>query len=351
MLRFLLVVALVLAAVPATGNPESARLRARAYEYLYNLDHAEAQREMEAAVAADPTDIAAERGLAVIAWLQTSYRRGTLMVDEYLGRPTGSDVKTAPPPPDLAAQFDTHLTRALQRAEAAVAERPKDAAAHYEVGAAVGLRASYAATVEGKLLAAFRVARRAFNAHERVLELDPSRLDAGLVVGTYRYIVSTLSLPLRVMAYAAGFGGGKERGIGMIERAAAYSGDGQTEALVALVLIYNRERRYDDALRVIANLQRRYPRNRLLWLEAGATALRAGRAARAEELLADGLARLEGDSRPRMFGEEAHWYMKRGDARRALGRSREAEQDYRRALAGDMREWVRTALQARIKSN
>lgn len=349
MVRFFLAAGFVLAALPAVANPESARFRARAYGHLYNLDHPEAVRDMEAALAADPNDIAAERGLAVIAWLQASFRRGNLTVDEYLGKPTGRDVKTVPPPPELATEFDAHATRALQRAEAAVAARPKDASAHYEVGAAVGLRASYSATVEGKLLAAFRTARRAFNAHERVLELDASRHDAGLVVGTYRYIVSTLSLPLRIMAYAAGFGGGKERGIQMIERAAAYPGDAQTEAHVALVLIYNREKRYDDALRVIAEIQRRYPRNRLMWLEAGATALRAGRAAEAERVLNEGLALLAADTRPRMFGEEALWYMKRGDARLAQGRRGEAQDDYRRALTGDARPWVRTALQAKLR--
>ena len=41
--------------------------------------------------------------------------------------------------------------------------------------------------------------------------------------------------------------------------------------------MYNRERRYDDALRVLQELRRLYPRNRLVVLEAGSTALRAGR--------------------------------------------------------------------------
>ena len=62
------------------------------------------------------------------------------------------------------------------------------------------------------MLAGFRAARRAYDEHERVLDLDPSRKDAGLIVGTYRYLVSTLSLPMRMMAYVAGFGGGRERG-------------------------------------------------------------------------------------------------------------------------------------------
>ena len=60
---------------------------------------------------------------------------------------------------------------------------------------------------------AFRSAREAYDEHEQVLALEPHRKDAGLIVGTYRYIVATLSLPLRWVAYVAGFGGDRERGM------------------------------------------------------------------------------------------------------------------------------------------
>ena len=165
--------------------------------------------------------------------------------------------------------------------------------------------------------AGFKAARRAFDEHERVLKLDPSRKDAGLIVGTYRYVVSTLSLPMRMMAYIAGFGGGKERGIAMIEETAAAGGDNRADALFALVLVYNRERRYDDALRALEELHKAYPRNRLVLLETGATALRAERFEQADATLTRGLSMLAADTRARMAGEEALWRYKRGAARTA----------------------------------
>ena len=119
------------------------------------------------------------------------------------------------------------------------------------------------------MMAGFRGARRAFDEHEKVLELDSNRKDAGLVIGTYRYIVSTLSLPMRMMAYVVGFGGGRDRGIGMLQETAAQGGESQTDALFALVLVYNRERQFDGALKALADLRRMYPRNRLVVLEAG----------------------------------------------------------------------------------
>ena len=45
----------------------------------------------------------------------------------------------------------------------------------------------------------------------------------------------------------AGFGGGRERGLQLIEGAAEYNGENQNDARVALVLLDNRERRYDEA--------------------------------------------------------------------------------------------------------
>ena len=337
---FLAAVLLLLGASSALANPESARLRARAYDLAYNLDYDEAARTMEAAVKADPADAAAERGLAVIPWLMISFARGAVTVDDYLGSISRQNVAMRTPPADLAARFQRHIARALQLAEMQVAARSRDVEALYQLGATVGLQASYVATVEGRILGAFRAARRAYDAHEQVLALDASRRDAGLVVGTYRYVVSAMSLPVRMMAYVAGFGGGKDEGIQLVERAAAGGGEAGADAQFALVLLYNRERRYADGLRVLSELQRAYPRNRVLWLEAGATALRAGRAADAERQLAAGRRMLAADRRPRMFGEEALWAQKHGAALAALDRRDEAEPLLRRALTLESRKWV-----------
>ena len=143
-----------------------------------------------------------------------------------------------------------------------------------------------------------------------------------------------------MVAYVAGFGGGKEKGITQIEEAAAYGGDNQTEARFALILLYNREKRYDDALKQLAILREHYTRNRLVWLESGSTSLRAGRAADAERFLSDGLARFADDKRPRMFGEDALWRYKRGAALAALGRVTDADADLRKSLSIDGRKWV-----------
>ena len=335
-----LVLALVGGAAPAAANEASRVLRAKAAAEIYNLDRDQALGTFRQAIAADPADAAAYRGLATALWLSITFRRGNMTVDDYLGRPTKPSGQWAPPPADTTAAFRDALEHAMAIARKRLQENPRDADAHFQVGAAVGLRASYTATVDGSAMGAFRAAREAYDEHETVLEIDPSRKDAGLIVGTYRYIVSALALPLRLMAYVVGFGGDKERGLTMIEEAAAYPGDNQEDARFALILLYNREKRYDDALKQLAILRDRYPRNRLVWLEIGSTNLRAGRAAEAERALNEGFSRFVNDSRQRMFGEPALWFYKRGAARAANGHAADAQADLKAALGAEGRNWV-----------
>jgi tetratricopeptide (TPR) repeat protein len=322
-------------------QPESTEsLRKHAIQLAYEHQHDEAMRLLRQAIAREPDDSVMHRNLASVIWLKILFVRGAVTVDHYLGSFNQSNVDLKKPPPELATEFHAEIAKAIDLANKTVTAKPKDAQAHYDLGAAVALQASYIASVEGRLMAAFRAASRAYDEHEKVMQLNPARKDAGLTVGTYRYVVSTLSVPMRFMAYVAGFGGGRERGIRMIEEAAAAGGDNRTDAMFALVLVYNRERRFDDAEKVLEELRRLYPRNRLVLLEAGSTALRAGRPAQADAFLTEGLGMLTTSTGPRIPAEESLWRYKRGAARVALGRTDAASADLREATVPDAQTWV-----------
>jgi tetratricopeptide (TPR) repeat protein len=309
-------------------------------ELGYNLDHGTALAVFQDAIASRPDDPAAYRLAAATTWVAQLFHQGIITVDDYLGQARSSVPRTASKGA-LDAAFHSYLQSALKLAEQRVAEDPTDVEAHYQMGAALGVLASYTATIEGHVLRGLGPARRAYREHERVLKLDRRRKDAGLIVGMYRYTVSALPPPLRLMARLVGFKGGRENGLRLIEEAARYPSDAQPNALFTLILIYNREGRYDDALRVIEELQRRYPRNRLLWLEAGSTALRGGRDFYAKAALEEGLTRFLQDARPRAAGEEARWRYALGTALVAIGDLNAAEHELRGAVATAERDWVR----------
>jgi tetratricopeptide (TPR) repeat protein len=334
----LILVLAVAGGATAQTKSQVGRLCQQGYDLAYNLDYAEALSAFRQAIAERPDDPAAYRGIATITLLHILFERGVITVDDYLRIRT--DAERVPVAESEESQFRTNLDKALSIAEDEVEKQPGSPAAHYDLGAAVGLTATYKATVEASVLGGLSAARRAFSEQEKVMELDSSRKDAGLIVGTYRYIVASLPFYIRFMAYVAGFGGGRERGIQLLEEAAAYPGDSQQDAKFALVLLYNREKRFDEALREIRELQERFPRNRLLWLEAGATALRAGRPGEAEHELSLGIGKLAGDRRSRSFGEESIFRYKRGAARVLLRNLAGAEDDLRVALEEKGREWV-----------
>jgi tetratricopeptide (TPR) repeat protein len=329
------------------GHPETAgqtptalnTLIERAFRAAYNLDHDEAMEHARRAVAAWPNESQAHRALASILWLNILFRRGAVSVDYYLGSLTRQRASSPKPPPELVAEFKTELSKAIELAEARLKQQPRDLQARYDVGSAYALQASYTASVEGSMTAAFRSARRAYDAQEEVLTRDPTRVGAGLVVGLYRYITSVLALPTRLLAYVVGFGGGKERGIQMLEDATA-DPTTRIDAKAALMLIYSREGRHREVVALARELRTEFPRNRLFLLEEGAASIRAGRSADAEEALTRGLQEFEKDTRVKVPGERAYWFYKRGMARVILRHLDAARADLHAAQGSVPAGWV-----------
>jgi tetratricopeptide (TPR) repeat protein len=324
--------ALCLAAATAAASPPPDELRLRSINLAYNLDFDAADAAILDVIARAPDDPANHLARASIVWVRMLFQRGALTVDEYLGPPSLSDVSRTPPAARRSSELRVALARATALAEQRLRQNSHDVSALYAIGAAAGREAAYIATEEGRLMRAFWTARRAYDAHERVLTLDPSRKDAGLIVGTYRYLVATLSRVMRWIAYLAGFGGDKERAYSLLEACTTVPNETGIEARFALIITYSRDGRHDDALRELRVLRERYPRNRLLWLETGATLLRAGKPGEALVWLDDG---------PRAFGEDAWWHYKRGLALVRLGRVADARQAAAAATSATAYTWVR----------
>ncbi len=328
------------AAPPPPLGPLYPPLLMQSFDDTYNLDFEEARAKAKEYIAKEPQDPGGYRALATVAWLKILFSRGGTYIDHYLGKVTKTQFNVPKPAPELDTEFIANVDKAVALSEAKVKAHPKDARAQFDLGASWAMRAAYAGSVQGSVTAAFSASRNAFNAHEEALDLDSRYVEANFIVGMYRYAVSTFALPARLVAYMAGFGGGKDRGIAMIE-AASKSGAEQADALFALAIIYSREGRHWDAVERLRELQRRHPRNRLLVLEEGAALIRAGRPDTADAVLTAGLATLEKDPRERLVGELAYWHYKRGLARLHWNHRAEAGEDFEKSLANNPVGWVR----------
>jgi tetratricopeptide (TPR) repeat protein len=341
----LAVLAALLVAAPAAQDRglavESPAIREvnAAFRAAYNLDYDEAIARARAAVRLDPENPRTHRGLASIIWVSQVFRRGAVTVDYYLGSISTRNLTLPKPDPALAEEFEGALERAIDLAERRLRRNPDDLTALMDVGSGYGVKASYVASVQGNLANAFRYARRAYDAMNTVLERDPARASAGTVVGTYRYLVASQPMFIRWFAYLAGFGGDKEKAIQILE-AASHDPLSRVDAKTALVLIYSREGRHSEAMRLAHELSLELPRNRLFVLEEGSAAIRAGRAGEAEAILTRGLAQFEADTRPKVLSEHAIWLYKRGLARLNLNHPDDATVDLRQALSVGPAPWV-----------
>jgi tetratricopeptide (TPR) repeat protein len=342
----LLAIALVvthLLSQTVTAQPAAPREQTtweRVFDLAYNLDYPEAYAEGNRLIAEKPNDPTSYRAMATVAWMEMVFRRGAASIDHYLGAIAETQFNVPKPSPELDALFQKHIEKSIALSDAAMAAHPKDPQALFDSGSAWALKGGYAAAVLGSLTGAFKAARHAYNAHEKVLEIAPERAEANLVVGSYRYAISTFGVATRVAAYVVGFGGGREKGISMIE-IASKKGISQSDALFALAVIYSREGRHADAVEKLRELERRYPRNRLLVLEEGAALIRAGHADTANDVLTAGLAKLDKDTRPRFPGEKALWLYKRGLARLNWNHRADAAADLNAALGAEPAGWVR----------
>ena len=202
---------LVAMTTSAGAQDDAASRLAAAYELAYNLDHDDAVREMQAVAKLAPELSTTYRALASVTWLRYLFDRGTVLVDEYLGRISKRDVSSAAAPPEVADRFQRYLSTAIRLAEQRVAQHPRDAGALYELSSSLGLQASWAATVDGRMSRAFGSARRAYRTAERASALSPASIEPRLVLGTYRYVVAGLSLPVRMVAFVAGMDGDRAR--------------------------------------------------------------------------------------------------------------------------------------------
>jgi tetratricopeptide (TPR) repeat protein len=330
----------LIVAAQADGSPLSRARTHDGFVLAYDLQFASCLDTFAAAVAADPRDPAPWRAIAAVTWMEILFAQGVATFEAFNGEVSKADVARPAVPRLMAERF----RRAIDQARALASqqlERADDGDAQYQVGATEALSALYGATVEGRTTGALNQGRRAVGAMARARGYDPGMRETGLLLGMSQYTISTLSWPVRALAKLSGLSADRTAGLALLREAAAPGAETETDALLLLMVIDNREGRHADALERLGYLRRLHPRNRLLWLNHGATALAAGQPLEADQVLSDGIGRHDLQAAPAVLGESALWFMHRGTARARLQRKSDALADLQRGLSYAPRDWVR----------
>ena len=254
----------------AAVTPRLEELQEKGSEALFNLDYEAAWQRFKEMARLYPDDPAGPHMLATTLWLETLNQGRRLQAAIYSTQSfyAGTEDK---PDPHVVQDFRDLTRQATQLANARLQHNPRDPQTLYMLGATESLRASFAATVERRFLAALRSGSSGVETHRNVIKLDPTFHDAELTIGLYDYIVGTLRLPVRMLASIAGAHGSKKRGIQTLERVAKEGQWTRDDAKVLLIAIYKKEKRFPAALALSQELQAKYPRNYLLKLETADT--------------------------------------------------------------------------------
>jgi hypothetical protein len=256
---------------PPTKTPSRLdELRAQGSEALFNLDYDLARQRFKELTRLYPDDPIGPQMLATTLWLETLNRARRLQAAIYSTQSFYSKTEDKPDP-QLSKDF-SDLTRAATRlATTRLRLNPRDPQTLYVLGATESLKASFAATVERRFMAALRNGSSGVEKHREVIKIDPDFHDARLTIGMYDFIVGTLPLPARILAGIAGVRGSKKRGIQTLERVAKDGHWMRDDAKVLLIAIYKREKHFQKALTLSQELRHKYPRNYLLSLETADT--------------------------------------------------------------------------------
>jgi len=262
---------IVMIAIPSTAAAQPATTYREAVEALYNLDFSIAEAGFNNLIKQDEGNPQYWNGLASTIWLKIIYDQQKMSSDSYSGSSIGTSSSKDSIDPAQEKRLRDTVAIAIDKAKAILKKNPNDIRALYAMGVANSTLAAFEGIAKRSYTSALSNAKTARAYHLQVLKLDPNFHDANLSIGTYDYGVGVIPRFFRFLLGIVGVSGaGKEEGIRKLQLAAAKGSYASTDAKIILIVFYNRERRYEESLKLIDELLAKYPRNFQLELEKAA---------------------------------------------------------------------------------
>ncbi|HEY2016690.1 MAG TPA: hypothetical protein VGH38_24470 [Bryobacteraceae bacterium] len=273
---FLLAVVLALPAFGAADPPTIDDAILRLYDFNFPATH-EILNQYIAAHPADPLPYA----FRASAYLFSELDRMSILESEFLIDDQRIIEKTRPmaPDPAIRTQFLKALEDTQKRGDAALKANADDRDALFAMCIAQGVATDYMALVEKHQFSSLSLAKRSNNYAQRLLKLDPKFSDAYLTAGLSEYMVGSLPFFIRWFVHFDNVAGSKDRGKQILELVARDGHYFKAFAKILLGIIALREKRPQDAQKLLADLAHDYPANPLFRKELAKLNSRLGIAA------------------------------------------------------------------------
>ncbi len=188
-----------------------------------------------------------------------------------------ADARAVDVPSGIRQRYQENIQKARQLCTALLEKNPYDLEALYFLGAVEGVEGSYAFTVEHSVGSAFTFGKRAYRYHSQILERAPDFYDAYMSAGLYEYIVANLPWYIKWFTTFFGYRGSEERGFEYLNLAAQNGEFVSDDSRVLQMVLFVREKRYRDGLRLAEQLHAKYPENYIFHVNQAQILERMGR--------------------------------------------------------------------------
>lgn len=238
-----------------------------AFAHFYDMDYDGALDRFEKVAAQHPDDPLATDYVLYTVTFKELNRLDLLDTTFYANDGFLTGKHTVSEDPAIKQKIEELTGKANDQANARLTKNGRDVDALYARGWASSLDATYQAMVERSFTSALRLALRAKNDHQGVLDADSRYVDANLVVGTYQYVVGALPLSFRLLIGIAGIHGSKEKGMEMLSESAKNGVLTSVESQTCMMLFFRRQGDYAEAEKLARGLAQKYPHDYLFQLE------------------------------------------------------------------------------------
>jgi hypothetical protein len=245
----------------------------RAFLRLYNFDFPGAEAILADYSKRQPDDPLAYAVTAGTLLFAEMYRLQILQTEFFTDDRLAAKRKLKPDAA-LKTRLFAALEQARKHATARLAGDPEDTNALFAMCMAAGVETDYTAFVEGRRWRGLKMARQANGYAQKLLAKKPPFYDAHHTVGTIEYVVGSLPFFLRWFIRFDKVDGDKQAGVAKLHEVAEKGRYFRPYAKIILAVIHLREKKPEQAARLLEELARDFPENPLIRQELAKLSVR-----------------------------------------------------------------------------
>jgi len=233
------------------------------YWSMYDLDFSAAHQEFASWIEANPKDPMGPVSNAAAYLFSELERLRVLDSELFVDDEKFKSREHLIPNPAVKRALDDALSNGRKRAQLILSRAPADRDALLAGVLADGLEADYLSLIEHRDFAALSVAKQGRVLATRLLQAHPDCYDAHLAVGVENYLLSLKPAPVRWILNFAGAETNKEEGIAKLKLTAEKGYLLRPYARMLLAVAALRDHDRAGAARILEQLAREFPHNRL----------------------------------------------------------------------------------------